>query len=80
MPVDLRFKDSYDKLTSQIGETQMFAYEEDKMDDEASAAIGQAWRAYQLDQMSIDDSITAIEEAFNDYAKQYIDKTGLKCG
>ena len=80
VPVDPRFKDSYDKLTSQIGETQMFAYEEDKMDDEASSAIGQAWRAYQLDQMSIDDAISAIEVAFDDYAKRYIDKTGLKCG
>jgi hypothetical protein len=78
--VDPRFKDSFDKLTSQIGESQMFAYEEDKMDDEASAAIGQAWRAYQLDQMSIEDAISEIEVAFNDYADRYIEKTGLVCG
>jgi len=78
--VDPRYKESFDKLTSQIGESQMFAYEEDKMDDEASAAIGQAWRAFQLDQMSIDDAITAIEGAFNDYADRYIQKTGLTCG
>ena len=45
-----------------------------------AAAIGQAWRAYQLDQMSIEDAISEIEVAFNDYADRYIEKTGLTCG
>ena len=78
--VEPSFKDSYDKLTSKIGESQMFAYEQVKMDNEASTAIGQAWRAYLLDQLELDDALTGIEEAFNAYADRYMEKTGLTCG
>ena len=74
------FKDSYEKLTSKIGESQMFAYEQVKMDDEASTPIGQAWRAYMLDQMEIEDALTIIEESFNSYTDRYMEKTGLTCG
>ena len=78
--VNPAFKDSYEKLTSKIGESQMFAYEQVKMDDEASTPIGQAWRAYMLDQMEIEDALTIVEESFNSYADRYMEKTGLTCG
>ncbi len=74
------FKDSYEKLTSKIGESQMFSYEQVKMDDEASTPIGQAWRAYMLDQMDIEEALTIVEESFNSYADRYMKKTGLTCG
>ena len=46
-------------LTEQIGETQMFVYEEVKLDAEAAEPIGQAWRSYMLDQMDLDTALTS---------------------
>jgi hypothetical protein len=80
VPVDPRFQQSFDLLTTQIGETQMFVYEEVKMDAEAAEPIGQAWRAYLLDQMEIEDALVIIQEEFDAYAERFIAREGLQCG
>ncbi|MEM7132012.1 MAG: ABC transporter substrate-binding protein [Chloroflexota bacterium] len=77
--VDPRFQDSFDLLTTQIGETQMFVYEEVKLDAEAAEPIGQAWRSYMLDQMELDDAITIVQQEFEAYAERYIEREGLSC-
>ena len=79
VPVDPRFQEPFDLLTTQIGETQMFIYEEVKLDAEAAEPIGQAWRAYLLDQMSQDDAVAIISEAFDTYADRFIEREGLTC-
>lgn len=79
VPVDPRFQDSFDLLTTQIGETQMFVYEEVKLDAEAAEPIGQAWRSYMLDQMELDDAIAIVQEEFDAYAARYIEREGLTC-
>jgi ABC-type glycerol-3-phosphate transport system substrate-binding protein len=79
VPVDERFQQPFELLTSQIGETQMFVYEEVKLDAEAADPIGQAWRAYLLDQMELDDAIEAITVEFDAYADRFIEREGLEC-
>ena len=79
VPVDPRFQEPFELLTTQIGETQMFIYEEVKLDAEAAEPIGQAWRAYLLDQLSQDDAIAAITESFDAYADRFIEREGLTC-
>jgi hypothetical protein len=79
VPVDPMFESSYDKLTSKIGESQMFTYEVVKLDREAAEVIGQAWWAYLLDEMELDDAIDTIDEAFTTYADRFIESEGLEC-
>lgn len=79
VPVDPRFEDPFELLTTQIGETQMFVYEEVKMDPEAAEPIGQAWRSYLLDQMELDDALNTIQEEFTAYADRYIEREGFEC-
>ena len=63
VPVDPRFAEPFALLTEQIGETQMFVYEEVKLDAEAAEPIGQAWRSYMLDQMDLDTALNFIQES-----------------
>jgi len=79
VPVDPRFQEPFELLTTQIGETQMFIYEEVNLDAEAAEPIGQAWRAYLLDQLSQDDAIAAITASFDAYAERFIAREGLTC-
>ena len=79
VPVDPRFAEPFALLTEQIGETQMFVYEEVKLDAEAAEPIGQAWRSYMLDQMDLDTALNFIQESFGAYADRYIEREGLDC-
>lgn len=79
VPVDPRFQEPFELLTTQIGETQMFIYEEVKMDAEAAEPIGQAWRAFLLDELSLDDTVSTVSEAFEQYADRFIEREGLTC-
>jgi raffinose/stachyose/melibiose transport system substrate-binding protein len=79
VPVDPRFEEPFALLTEQIGETQMFVYEEVKLDAEAAEPIGQAWRSYMLDQMDLDTALNFIQESFDSYADRYIEREGLTC-
>ena len=79
VPVDPRFAEPFALLTEQIGETQMFVYEEVKLDAEAAEPIGQAWRSYMLDQMDLDTALNFIQESFDAYADRYIEREGLTC-
>ena len=79
VPVDPRFEEPFALLTTQIGETQMFVYEEVKLDAEAAEPIGQAWRSYMLDQMELDDALDIIKESFDSYSERFSECEGLDC-
>ena len=79
VPVDPRFEEPFALLTTQIGETQMFVYEEVKLEAEAAEPIGQAWRSYMLDQMELDDALNIIQESFDSYAERFSEREGLDC-
>ena len=79
VPVDPRFAEPFELLTTQIGETQMFVYEEVKMDGEAAEAIGNYSWSYQLDQIDLDTALDGIAEVFNSYADRFIENEGLAC-
>ena len=76
---DDRFKSAHEMLTGTIGETQMFVWENVKMDIEAATGVGQAWQGWMLDQIGLEDAIAAINKANDGFADRYVEQEGLDC-
>ncbi len=79
VPIDPRFEKPFALLTTQIGETQMFIYEDVKLDRESAEPIGLAWRSYLLDQMELDDALDTIQIAFEEFLERYSESVDLNC-